>query len=102
MPTTCTDPVSFGSNGLATSYWRSSPVPQQETYKKRSSRERLISVMRGGTALNPCNIGGSKPGSAGSAGTSMIFLTPHCPLCLCQTQIEPERSFSETTTPRKP
>ena len=30
-----------------------SPVPQHETYRKRSSRERLMSVTSGGTALKP-------------------------------------------------
>jgi hypothetical protein len=31
MPPILTVPASFGANGSLTSYWRNSPVPQQET-----------------------------------------------------------------------
>src|SRR6202034_4870045 len=79
MPPTCTEPISLGSNGSETSYRRISPVPQQEAYKKRSSTERLMSVSSGGTALKPCNRGGSWLGSAGSAGISMTFFTSNFP-----------------------
>ena len=41
-------------------------------------------------------------GSAGSAGISITFWMPQLPLLLCQSQTEAERSFSETTMPRKP
>src|SRR5258706_12850987 len=73
MPPICTEPVFFGCNGSETSYWRNSPVPKQETYKKRSSSDRLISVISGGTALNPCKSGGNVAGSAGLAGNSDFF-----------------------------
>src|SRR5208282_3969757 len=110
MPPTCTDPINLGLNGSETSYWRISPVPQQEAYRKRSSTERLISVSSGGTALKPCNSGGNWLGSAGSAGISMTFFTSNFPLeppfdppsGRCHNQIELERSFSDTTTPTKP
>src|SRR5258706_11426338 len=98
----CTDPVFRGWKGSETSYCRNSPVPQQETYRKRSSRERLMSVMNGGTALKPCRIGGRLAGSAGSAGISITFFIPHFPLSRYQIQIHAERSFSDTTPPRKP
>src|SRR5438270_6454635 len=45
IPPRCTEPVFFGCNGSETSYCRNSPVPKQETYKKRSSSERLMSVL---------------------------------------------------------
>src|SRR5712692_10041746 len=102
MPPIRTEPVSFGLNGSETSYCRNSPVPQQETYRKRSSRERLMSVTNGGTALKPCRNGGRVAGSAGSAGISITFLIPHLPLSRYQSQIDAERSFSETTTPANP
>src|SRR5215472_15857010 len=62
-----------------------------------------MSVRSGGTALKPFNSGGSCSGSAGSAGMSITFLIAHLPLSSrCQSHIELERSFSETTTPTKP
>src|ERR1700734_2502748 len=79
MPPTGTEPISLGLNGSETSYCRISPVPQQEAYRKRSSTERLISVSSGGTALKPCNSGGSWFGSAGSAGISMTFFISNFP-----------------------
>src|ERR1700678_2594349 len=106
MPPTCTEPISLGLNGSETSYWRISPVPQQEAYRKRSSTERLMSVSSGGTALKPCNNGGSWLGSAGSAGISITFVISNFPFDSppgrCHNQIELERSFSDTTTPTKP
>src|SRR6476659_7314615 len=102
IPPRCTDPVFRGWKGSETSYCRNSPVPQQETYRKRSSSERLMSVTNGGTALKPCRIGGRLAGSAGSAGISITFLIPHLPLSRYQIQIDAERSFSETTTPANP
>src|SRR2546426_8694441 len=55
-----TEPVCTGWNGSDTSYCKSSPVPQHETYKHRSSRERLMSVTRGGdrksTRLNSSHL----------------------------------------------
>src|SRR5580700_535760 len=59
IPPRCTDPVFRGRKGSETSYCKNSPVPKQETYKKRSSRDRLMSVISGGTALKPCNSGGN-------------------------------------------
>src|SRR5205085_589086 len=102
IPPKCTDPVFRGWKESETSYCKNSPVPKQETYRKRSSSERLMSVMSGGTALKPCSSGGRVAGSAGSAGISITFLIPHLPLSRCHSQIDAERSFSETTTPRKP
>src|SRR5688572_25803092 len=101
------EPVFRGLNGSVTSYWMNSPVPQHDTYKNRSSSERLMSVTSGATALNPCNSGGRDAGSAGSAGISITFLTAHVPVPLSppsryQTQMDDERSFNDTTTPTKP
>ena len=105
MPPIFTEPVSFGLNGSDTSYCCNSPVPQQETYRYRSSSERLRSVTNGGTALNPFSSGGSFSGSAGSAGISITFRTLNSPLPFClsryQSQTDAERSFSEVTTPSK-
>src|SRR5512139_2264610 len=63
--------MNFGSSGSLTSYWCNSPVPQQETYRKRSSSERSISVTSGGTALNPLSRGGRSSSLAGWAGMVM-------------------------------
>src|SRR5438445_3531341 len=106
MPPNFTEPVCTGRKGSETSYCRSSPVPQQETYKNRSSKERFMSVTKGGTALKPWSSGGNCPGSAASAGISITLRTfqellPFVP-SRCQTHIEEERSFSEVTTPTKP
>src|SRR6185437_15993168 len=94
--------VSFGLNGSLTSYCRNSPVPQHETYRKRSSRLRLISVMSGGTALKGLSAGGSCAGSAGSAGTSIVLRICHPFSSRNQVQTEADRSLFETTTPTKP
>src|SRR3712207_7620052 len=101
MPPRWIEPVWIGLNGSETSYWRISPVPQHETYRKRSSRERLRSVTNGGTVPKPLSRGGRRSGSAGSAGMSMTFLMSHLPFSWYQSQIEAERSFKETTTPAK-
>ena len=70
-----------------------------------------MSVTSGATALKPCRIGGSFSGSAGSAGISITFLIAHLPLpafapflpsSRCHSQIDEDRSLSETTTPTKP
>src|SRR6185503_14220725 len=93
----------FGLNGSVTSYWMNSPVPQQETYRYRSSIDRLMSVTSGATALNPWRIGGSFAGSAGSAGISMTFLIAHLPFAPLwpfsryQTHIDDDRSSSDNT-----
>src|ERR1700690_1011992 len=107
MPPTCTEPINLGLNGSETSYWRISPVPQQEAYRNRSSTERLMSVSNGGTALNPCRSGGSWLASAGSAGISMTFFTSNFPFdpflfARCHSQMELERSLSDVTTPTNP
>src|SRR5215471_5242582 len=106
MPPIFTDPVSCGLKGSDTSYCCNSPVPQQETYRYRSSSERLISVTNGGTALKPFRSGGSLSGSAGSAGISITFRTAHLlflpPSSRCHIQMEDEKSFRETTTPTNP
>src|SRR5438874_4467599 len=88
IPPRWTDPVFRGWNGSETSYWRNSPVPQQETYRNRSLRDRLMSVINGGTALNPCRNGGSVAGSAASAGISITFLISHLPSLRYQSQID--------------
>src|SRR5262245_36489 len=102
MPPTCTDPVNCGLNGSDTSYCRSSPVPQHETYNWRSSSDRLMSVTSGGTALKPLSSGGRSDASAGSAGMSSTLVTAHAPPSRCHTQIDDDRSLSDTTTPTKP
>ena len=67
-----------------------------------------MSVTNGATALKPCRIGGSFSGSAGSEGISITFLMAHFPLepfspfSRYQSQIEAERSLSDSTTPKKP
>src|SRR5215472_10335049 len=106
MPPRWTESVFFGLAGSETSYWMNSPVPQQETYRKRSSSERLMSVTNGGTALKPCSRGGRFAGSAGSAGISITLHTAHLlflpPSLRYHIQMEDERSFRETTTPTNP
>src|SRR5437660_6513304 len=79
-----------------------SPVPQQETYRNLSSSDKLMSVTSGGTALKSLSIGGNFSGSAGSAGISITFFKSHAPLLRCQSQIDADKSLSETTTPLKP
>src|SRR5215472_6883945 len=73
MPPMFTEPINLGLNGSDTSYCWNSPVPQHETYRNRSSSERLMSVTNGGAALNCFRAGGSDAGSAGSAGISIAF-----------------------------
>src|SRR5687767_15477777 len=107
MPPMRNEPALRGLNGSVTSYWMNSPVPQHDTYRKRSSSERLMSVTSGATALNPWSNGGRLAGSAGSAGISITFLTPHVPFPLSppsryQTQMDEDRSFNDRTTPTKP
>src|ERR1700731_72085 len=106
MPPRWIEPVFFGLAGSETSYWMNSPVPQHETYRKRSSSERLMSDTNGGTALKPFSSGGRLSGSAGSAGISITLRTAHFPLfspfSRYHIQIEDERSFRETTTPTNP
>src|SRR5256885_15939795 len=102
MPPRCTEPVSLGLNGSLTSYCRNSPVPQQDTYRNRSSRLRLMSVTSGGTALNGFSAGGSWSGAAGSAGTSVTFRTAHFAPARDQGQIDDDRGLSDTTTATKP
>src|ERR1700760_2132037 len=106
MPPRWSEPVFFGLAGSETSYWMNSPVPQHETYRKRSSSDRLMSVMNGGTALKPGRNDGSFSGSAGSAGISITLRMAHLPFfplpSRYHVQIEAERSLSETTTPANP
>src|SRR5215831_3120215 len=103
MPPRRTDPVSTGLNGSDTSYCFSSPVPKHETYRNRSSSDRLMSVTSGGTALKPLSNGGRSSADAPSAGISITFLT--CQAASLpepsrnQTQIDEERSFRLVTTP---
>src|SRR5262245_4625107 len=98
IPPKCTDPVFRGWKGSETSNCKNSPVPKQETYRKRSSRERLMSVINGGTALKRCSSGGKAAGSAGSAGISITFLIPHLPSSpRCQGQTDAERSLDRKT-----
>src|SRR5688500_15745743 len=111
MPPSWTEPTCLGLKGSVTSYWRNSPVPQHETYRYRSSSDRLMSVTRGATALKPWRIGGSFAGSAGWAGISITLVIAHAPsdpfgplapAFRCHSQIDADRSFSERTTPAKP
>src|SRR5215467_7712694 len=99
-------PVNTGLNGSDTSYCRNSPVPQHDTYRKRSSSDRLMSVTSGGTALNGLSAAGSWSSRAGFAGTSMTFRIFHCAFPLSpsryQSQTDDDRSFSDVTTPAKP
>src|SRR6516164_3601469 len=102
MPPMRTLPVSLGLNGFDTSYCCRSPVPQQATYKKRSSIERSRSVTSGGTALKPLSTGGRRSGSAGSAGIEMIFFTAHLLPSRYQVQIDEDRSLRLMTQLTKP
>src|SRR6516165_2426081 len=102
MPPMRTLPVSLGLNGSDTSYCCKSPVPQQATYRKRSSIDKSMSVTSGGTALKPLSTGGSKSGSAGSAGIEMIFFTAHLLPSRYQVQIDDDKSFKLMTQLTKP
>src|SRR5262249_3009011 len=93
MPPIRTLPVNLGLSGSETSYCSRSPVPQQATYRKRSSIDRSMSVTSGGHALNPFSTGGSWSGSAGSAGIEMIFLAAQFSPSRYQVQIEDDRSL---------
>ena len=61
-----------------------------------------MSVMSGGTALKGFSAGGSRSGSAGSAGTVMTFSAFHSSPSRNQRHTEPDRSSVEITTPTKP
>src|SRR5271167_1960661 len=102
MPPSRTDPTCFGFAGSDTSNCFISPVPQHETYKYRSSTDRSMSVMSGGTAANGLRAGGRRFGSAGSAGMVMTFSAFHSCSSRNQRQTEPDRSSVEITTPTKP
>src|SRR6202022_4138653 len=102
MPPIRTLPVSLGSNGSETSYCCRSPVPQHDTYRNLSSIDRSMSVTSGGQALKPLSTGGSRSGSAGSAGMVMIFFTAHLLPSRYQVQIEDERSLRLITQFTKP
>src|SRR6478672_334438 len=102
MPPSCTEPVSTGLKGSDTSYCFSSPVPKHDTYRNRSSSERLMSVTSGGTAPNPLSNGGSLSASAGSAGISMTFRILHEPPSRYHAQTDADRSLMLVTTPTKP
>ena len=78
-------------------------MPQQDTYSQRSSTDRSMSEISGGTAPNGLRAGGSSSGSAGSAGMVMTLLArPSGPRRWCQAQIDPERSSTLMTTPTNP
>ena len=62
-----------GFIGSVTSYCRSSPVPQQATYRKRSSSDRSMSLISGGTAPKPFSSGGSTAASSGSGGITAVL-----------------------------
>src|SRR5262245_24221642 len=103
MPPIFTEPVSTGLNGSETSNCFSSPVPQHDKYRNRSSSDRLISVTSGGTAPKPLRSGGRSSAAAGSAGISFTLRRRHVPDLLlpsrCHTQIDDERSLRLVTTP---
>ncbi len=61
-----------------------------------------MSVTSGGTAPNDLSTGGSKAGSAGSAGMSMILRTAHVFLSRYQVQMDDDRSFRLITQLTKP
>src|SRR5262245_42479250 len=106
MPPIFTEPVSTGLNGSDTSRWSRSPVPQHDTYRKRSSSDRLMSLTSGGTAPNPLRRGGRSSAAAGSAGISMTLRIRHVPDLLLPSryhvQIDDDRSLRLVTTPTKP
>src|SRR5829696_4715244 len=102
MPPRRTDPVSTGLRMSATSYCLSSPVPQQDTYSQRSSTDRSMSETSGGTAPNGLSAGGSRSGSAGSAGMVMTSRTAQRSPSRYQAQMDPERSSTLITTPTNP
>src|SRR5215217_8627652 len=86
----------------ATSYCLSSPVPQQDTYSQRSSTDRSRSLISGGTAPKGLRAGGSRSGSAGSAGTVMTLRTAQRSPSRYQAQMDPDRSSTLITTPTNP
>src|SRR5574339_312067 len=106
MPPIVSEPVSIGLNGSDTSNCFSSPVPKHETYRKRSSSDRLMSVTSGGAAPKPLKIGGRLSAAAGSAGISITLRTRQGANLLLpsryHSQIEDDRSLRLTTTPAKP
>ena len=102
MPPSRTEPVSRGLNGSLTSYCFSSPVPQQDTYSHRSSTDRSMSEISGGTAPKGLSAGGRSSGSAGSAGMVMTLRTAHRSPSLCHIHTDPDRSSTLITTPTKP
>ena len=61
-----------------------------------------MSVMIGGTAANGFSAGGSRSGSAGSAGMVITFSAFHSSPSRNQRHTEPDRSSVEITTPTKP
>src|SRR5262249_50069554 len=84
------------------SYCFISPVPQQDTYRYRSSTDRPMSVISGGTAPNGCSAGGRSSEWAGSAGIEITLSAAHFPSCSCQSQIEADRSSTLATTTTNP
>ena len=85
-----------------TSYCLSSPVPQHDTYSQRSSTDRSMSLISGGTAPNGLRAGGSSSGSAGSAGMVMTLRTAQRVAVAVPGQIDPDRSSTLMTTPTNP
>ena len=77
-------------------------MPQQDTYSQRSSTDRSMSEISGGTAPNGLRAGGSSSGSAGSAGMVMTLLATHRSPSFCHRKIDPERSSTLMTTPTNP
>src|SRR5215203_6509751 len=73
MPPRRTDPVSRGLNGSVTSYCLSSPVPQHDTYSQRSSTDRSMSEMSGGTAPEGLQGRGEQVGVGGLGGMVMTL-----------------------------
>jgi hypothetical protein len=102
MPPSLTEPVSRGLKLSLTSYCLSSPVPQHDTYSQRSSTDRSMSLMRGGTAPNGLSAGGSRSGSAGSAGMVTTLVAAQRSLSRYQRNTDPDRSSTLMTTPTNP
>lgn len=61
-----------------------------------------MSVTSGGTAPNGASAGGSRSGSAGSAGISMTLRTSQLPFDWNHVHTDADRSSVETTTPTNP
>ena len=103
MPPILTEPVSSGLNGSETSYWRNSPVPQQDDVEEPVV-QRQVDVgdqrRHGAEALQQRR----QQVRVGRLGRNLDHLpdAPTCPLSRYQIQIDADRSLRLMTTPTKP